>query len=118
MSAAAFISEGRRGSGPQFALDMSKESYVAASFSLVNDATGAVDWFRNQAIAPEAIVIAAVPPGAEPRLPQRGDNERKDLTWIVALDLTRAAIPRSVAKDALRREGGKILSRIPPLPAL
>lgn len=99
--------------------DMSKPSnYIAASFPLLRYATGAVDWFRNQAIAPGAIVIAAVPPDGRPRAPQRGDNERMDLTWIVALDLDAARIPRAVAQAALVREGGKKISYIPDLPLL
>ncbi|MDQ6825058.1 MAG: hypothetical protein M3007_06305, partial [Candidatus Eremiobacteraeota bacterium] len=69
---------------------MSKGNYVAASFPLMGYATGAIDWFRNQAIDPDAIVVAAVPPGGQPRAPQRGDNARSDLRWIVALDLDAA----------------------------
>jgi hypothetical protein len=95
---------------------MSKSNYIAASFPLLRYATGAVDWFRNQAISPDAIVIAAVPPDGQPRAPQRGDNERTDLTWIVALDLDTARIPRAVAQAALIREGGKIISYVPNLP--
>jgi len=95
---------------------MQEGNYIAASFSLMRDATGAVDWFINQAIHPDAIVIAAVPPDGRPRAPQRGDNERADLTWIVALDLDAAGIARSVALGTLQREGGKKLSHIPELP--
>jgi hypothetical protein len=95
---------------------MSKDNYVAASFPIMRYATGAVDWFRNQAIDPDAIVIAAVPPDGRARAPQRGDSARTDLTWIVALDLDAADIPRSVALATLKREGGKKLSQIPALP--
>ena len=95
---------------------MSKDNYVAASFPIMRYATAAVDWFLNQAIDPDAIVIAAVPPDGRARAPQRGDSERTDLTWIVALDLTAAAIPRSVALATLKREGGKRLAQIPALP--
>jgi hypothetical protein len=96
--------------------DMSKSSnYIAASFPLLRYATGAVDWFRNQAIDPSAIVIAAVPPDGRPRAPQRGDNERMDLTWIVALDLNAARIPRAVAQATLVREGGKKISNLSDL---
>jgi hypothetical protein len=95
---------------------MSKDNYVAASFPLMRYATGAVDWFTNQAIDPDAIVIAAVPPDGRPRAPQRGDSARTDLTWIVALDLGAANISRSVALATLKREGGKKLSQIPALP--
>lgn len=95
---------------------MSAGNYIAASFLRLGDATGAVDWFRNQAIDPSAIIIAAVPPDGRPRAPQRGDGERTDISWIVALNLDAAAIPRRVAMDTLQREGGKKLSQIPSLP--
>ena len=95
---------------------MSEHDYVAASFPLMRYATGAVDWFRNQAIDPDAIVIAAVPPDGRARAPQRGDGERTDLTWIVALDLNAADISRAVALATLKREGGKKLSQVPALP--
>jgi hypothetical protein len=95
---------------------MSKDNYVAASFALMRYATGAVDWFLNQAIDPDAIVIAAVPPDGRARAPQRGDSARTDLSWIVALDLDAASISRSVALETLKREGGKKLSQIPALP--
>jgi hypothetical protein len=91
-------------------------SYVAASFPLMRYATAAIDWFRNQSIDPDAIAVAAVPPDGKPRAPQRGDNARTDLSWIVALDVDAARIPRAVAAAALKREGGKLLARIPDLP--
>jgi hypothetical protein len=94
---------------------MSKGNFVAASFSLLRYATAAIDWFRNQAIDPDAIIVAAVPPDGRPRAPQRGDNMRADVTWIVALDLDAAKIRRDVAVAAMRREGGKPLARIPDL---
>lgn len=97
---------------------MSKGNYVAASFSLLRYATAAIDWFRNQAIDPDAIIVAAVPPDGRPRAPQRGDNMRADVTWIVALDLDAANIRRDVAIAALRREGGKLLANIPELPEM
>jgi len=97
---------------------MSKGNYVAASFSLLRYATAAIDWFTNQAIDPDAIIVAAVPPDGQPRAPQRGDNMRADVTWIVALDLDAAKIRRDVAIAALRREGGKLLARIPDLPEM
>ena len=95
---------------------MNKGNYVAASFSLLRYATAAIDWFRNQAIDPDAIVVAAVPPDGQPRAPQRGDNMRADIKWIVALNLDAANIRRDVAVAALRREGGKPLAKIPDLP--
>ena len=94
---------------------MGKSDYVGASFSHLRYATGAIDWFRNQAIAPAAILVAAVPPDGRPRPPRRGDNERSDLRWIVAVDLNAARIPRAVALATLRREGGKRLSHVPEL---
>ena len=96
--------------------DMGKGNYVAASFPRMQGATGAIDWFRNQAIEPGAILVAAVPPDGRPRAPQRGDNERTDLRWIVAVDLDVARIPRSVAIATLTREGGKRLAQVPELP--
>lgn len=95
---------------------VSKGNYVAASFPLMRYATAAIDWFRNQAIDPDAIVVAAVPPDGRPRAPRRGDSQRADITWIVALDLDAVKIRRDVAVAALRREGGTLLASIPELP--
>jgi len=92
---------------------MDTSTYAAASFTLLRDATAAIDWFRNQGIAPEFILVAAQPPGEPPRAPRRGDNLRTDLTWVVALDLQAAALPRSVVRGTFQREGGKNLSRVP-----
>ena len=97
---------------------MNKGNYVAASFSLLRYATAAIDWFRNQAIDPVAIAVAAVPPNGRLRAPQRGDNMRADIKWIVGLDLDAAKIRRDVAVAALRREGGKLLRNIPDLPEM
>ncbi|GEM_PF-1617087 len=97
---------------------MHKGNYVAASFSLMRYATGAIDWFRNQAIDPSAIIVAAIGPDGRPRAPQRGDNVRTDLRWIVALDCDAARIPRAVAAATLQREGGKRLAQLPDLPDL
>lgn len=88
---------------------MAKESIVGATFSQLSQATGAVDWFINQGTNRDAIIVAAMPPGGRPRAPQRGDNQRSDLTWIVGLDLDTAGIGRTVATDTLRREGGKLM---------
>lgn len=79
----------------------------------MREATAAIDWFRNQAIDSGAIEILAITPDQKLRPPQAGDNRRTDLQWIVALDLTRARLDRSVALAALRREGGTPLRRIP-----
>lgn len=89
--------------------------YAAASFTLLRDATAAIDWFRNQGIAPESIIVAAQPPGEPLRAPRRGDNLRTDLTWVVALDLQAAALSRSIARGTFEREGGRNLSQIPTL---
>ncbi|MBV8164157.1 MAG: hypothetical protein JOZ91_07810 [Candidatus Eremiobacteraeota bacterium] len=51
------------------------------------------------------------------RAPQRGDNLRSDLEWIVALDLSKARIPRAVAVATFAREGGKTLASVPKMPA-
>jgi hypothetical protein len=95
---------------------MGTSDYVAASFVFLESATGAIDWFRNQAIEPSAILVAAVPPDGRLRAPQAGDNARRDLRWIVALDLDAARISRTVALDTFRREGGKVLARVPEMP--
>src|SRR6202022_1649072 len=68
---------------PQTNVDMSRSNVVAATFSAVGNATAAVDWFRNQAVDPDAIGIMAVAPGEKPRRTQPGDNQRPDLSWIV-----------------------------------
>ena len=96
---------------------MTGANYVAASFPRMQYATAAIDWFRNQAIDAQAIAVFAVPPGERPRAPQRGDNTRSDLSWIVAVDVDAARIPRDVAIAALRREGGKLLAQVPFAPA-
>lgn len=92
---------------------MARNNFVAATFPLLRYATGAVDWFRNQAIDPDAIVIAAQPSQGGLRLPQRGDNMRSDLKWVVALDLDAAAISKRQALETLQREGGVLLKHIP-----
>lgn len=92
---------------------MKKSDTIAARFAFIRHATAAIDWFRNQGIAPDAIDALAVPPSGRPRPPQPGDNRRSDLGWIVALDLKRANITRAEAVAAMRREGGKLLSRMP-----
>lgn len=96
---------------------MSSGRYAAASFALLRDATAAIDWFRNQRIDPAAIVVAVQAPGHRLRWPQRGDNQRADLTWFVALDLEAIRLPRAIIRDAFQREGGKNLSHAPSFPA-
>jgi hypothetical protein len=100
----------------QLCTTMHKGNYVAASFPLMRYATGAIDWFRNQAVDPSAILVAAVGPDGRPRAPQRGDNARTDLRWIVAIDCDAARIAPSVAAATLQREGGKRLAHVPELP--
>jgi hypothetical protein len=92
---------------------MHERTLVAASFDVLGQATGAVDWFRNQGTSPDAILIAAVPPGEKPRAPQRGDNRRTDLRWIVALDLDAAPVAYRQAADTLQREGGALMAELP-----
>ena len=92
---------------------MAQTNVIAASFAQMREATGAIDWFRNQGIDAPAIGAYAVPPGGHARPPRPGDNQRDDLTWIVSLDLARSAIERSVAIATMRREGGTMLARPP-----
>ena len=92
---------------------MKKSQRVAARFARMQDATAAIDWFRNQGIDPGAIGAFAVPPDGQPRPPRAGDNARTDLGWIVSLDLESARIRRQDAVAALRREGGALIGRAP-----
>ena len=92
---------------------MARTNFVAATFPILPYATGAVDWFRNQGIDADAIVIAAQPPQGGLRAPQRGDNMRSDLKWVVALDLDAAKIGKAQALETLRREGGVLLKHVP-----
>jgi hypothetical protein len=92
---------------------MTSNAYIAASFRLLRDATAAIDWFRNQGITPEHILVAAQPPGEQPRAPQRGDNVRTDIVWLVALDPNAVRLPASVIKNTLVREGGKLRTWVP-----
>jgi hypothetical protein len=108
--------QGRTAATGKLRQRMNKGNYVAASFPLLGYATGAIDWFRNQAIDANAIAVAAVAPDGRLRAPQRGDNERNDLQWIVALDLSKARIPRAVALATFAREGGKPLASVPDMP--
>ena len=92
---------------------MPQDNVVAAVFPILRLATGAVDWFRNQAIDPQAIIIAAQLPDGSLRLPERGDNMRTDLKWVVGLNLDAVRFDKTVALDTLRREGGTLLKHIP-----
>ena len=92
---------------------MAQSDVIAATFTQMRYATGAIDWFRNQGIDAAAIGAYAVPPGGQPRAPRPGDNQRDDLTWIVSLDLSRAQLERRVAIDTMKREGGTLLARAP-----
>jgi hypothetical protein len=92
---------------------MKKSQRIAAHFKELGQATGAIDWFRNQAIDASAIGAFAVPPDGQPRPPRAGDNARTDLGWIVSLDLDQAKITRQDAADTLRREGGSLIGRAP-----
>lgn len=89
---------------------MSRSNVIAATFGAVGNATAAVDWFRNQAVDPDAIGILAVAPGEKPRRTQPGDNQRPDLSWIVSIDLDRARLTKQIATETMKREGGKIFS--------
>ncbi len=92
---------------------MNRSGLIVAEFSVLRNATGALDWFRNQAIASDCLRVFAIPTGGEPRAPQRGDNERIDLKWMVALDVDRTDLSRREVLDTLRREGGTLVSRYP-----
>ncbi len=93
---------------------MVTSTYASASFARLGDATAAIDWFRNQGIAPASIAVAAAADGEGPRPPRRGDNLRDDLTWYVALDLAQTQLPPAVVRATLRREGGKPSVWTPP----
>ncbi len=80
---------------------------------MLRAATAAMDWFTNQAVSSGSLSVRAVPRGAEPRLPQRGDNARTDMTWIVAVDAARAGLARWEILDAIARQGGKLLAFVP-----
>jgi|GEM_PF-3124484 len=81
---------------------------VAARYEQIRQLTAAVDWFRNQAVEPDALTIWAVTPERKLRPPRAGDNRRTDLAWILSVDLSRAKIEKRIAVEALRREGGYV----------
>ncbi len=89
---------------------MGTGTYIAAAFTLLRDATAAIDWLRNQGVAPHRIQVAVRDPGdGGLRPPARGDERRSDLTWFVGIDPQAAGLPVSVIRDALQREGGRLL---------
>jgi hypothetical protein len=90
---------------------MKSNGILSARFATLRQATAAVDWLRNQAVHPDVISVDVLAPGLGARAPQRGDNLRADLRWIVSVDVDRAPLSARVAADALRREGGKLLRR-------
>lgn len=92
---------------------MSTSNIVAAVFDSVRNATGAVDWFRNQGTVPDAITITALPPGEAPRPTQSGDNQRTGLSWFVSVDVGRAPVTKQIAAETMKREGGKITGPLP-----
>jgi hypothetical protein len=90
-----------------------RDDVIAARFANVNSATAAIDWFTNQALPDGAMRIFAQQANAKPRPPKAGDNARTDVSWIVAVDFTRARMPKADVLATMRREGGAILSEIP-----
>lgn len=86
---------------------------IAARFANVNSASAALDWFTNQALADGALRIFAQQPNAKPRAPRAGDNARSDVSWIVAVDVALARIPKADVMDTMRREGGAVLQEVP-----
>lgn len=90
-----------------------KDDVIAARFANVNTASAAIDWFTNQALPDGALRIYAQQPNARPRAPRAGDNARADVTWIVAVDVVRAAIPKADVLATMRREGGTLMADAP-----
>ena len=90
-----------------------KDDMIAARFADVNSATAAIDWFTNQALPEGALRIFTQLPNAKPRAPRAGDSARADVSWIVAVDLDRAKIPKADVLATIRREGGAVLSEVP-----
>jgi hypothetical protein len=90
-----------------------KDDVIAARFANVNSASAALDWFTNQALPDGALRIFAQQPNAKPRPPRAGDSARSDLTWIVAVDVARAEIPKADVIATMRREGGAVLPEVP-----
>ena len=87
---------------------MSSANVVTATFPSSRYAVAAVDWFLNQAIDRDAVSVAVVPKGERSRPPGPGDNRRLDLIWIVSLDVDRARLPKRLAIETMKREGGEI----------
>ena len=90
-----------------------KDDVIAARFANVNSATAAIDWFTNQALPDGALRIYAQQANAKPRPPKAGDKARTDISWIVAVDFSRARMPKADVLATMRREGGLIMSEVP-----
>jgi len=86
---------------------------IAAKFARMGDASAALGWFTNQALPVGSLRIFAVQGSSAPRAPKAGDDARRDVTWIVAVDIDRARLRKIDALDTLRREGGAVLARLP-----
>jgi len=87
---------------------MSSSNVVTARFSSSRGATAAVDWFLNQSIDRESVSVQVAAPGENPRPPRSGDNRRSDLEWIVRIDADRAGLPKRIALETMKREGGSL----------
>ena len=90
-----------------------RDDVIAARFANVNSATAAIDWFTNQALPEGAMRIFAQQPNAKPRAPRAGDSSRSDVSWIVAVDVARAQIPKADVLATMRRQGGSVLLEVP-----
>jgi hypothetical protein len=90
-----------------------RDDVIAARFVNVNTATAAIDWFTNQALPDGSLRIYAQQANAKPRPPKAGDDARPDVSWIVAVDVARARIPKADVLATMRREGGAVLAEVP-----
>ena len=90
-----------------------RDDVISARFANVNSATAAIDWFTNQALPDGALRIYVQQPNSKPRAPRAGDNMRADVTWIVAIDVDIARIPKADVLATMRREGGAVLAEVP-----
>jgi hypothetical protein len=87
---------------------MSSANVVTARFPSSRSATAAVDWFLNQSIDRESVNVQVAAPGERLRPPRSGDNRRSDLEWTVRIDSDRAGLPKRVALETMKREGGSL----------